>query len=241
MRSIEYRLTNITSKHAFKALSLLHVLLLSGPEAVLSESVNFLPKISLLLDPNTWNIGTMEYLMGQTEIGSSIVTELRPKAEAVIQLLTDHDKLCNQRKWSQLWRNGAFPHLRYVSTKADVLQGSSYAAKTLSSMDELQLLFRPEGVEASRSPSSVVYLDLPSTSASARSDVDPFASSDPFAEFSSSSSPQTINGDTFDVFARQQQGAVPISSTSANAADRRSATLASTVVVSDDLIDLDFP
>ena len=162
MRSIDYRLMNIPSKQAAKALSVLHILLLSGPEAVLSGALDLLPKISASIDhlrQEYRNSATLEYL-GSNSASSS---ELRTKAQSILELLLDHNKLYNQRKWSQLWRLGAFPHMRYTPMKTDLLEGSTYSAKTFPSMDELHANFRPPGLKlhTGKDNASAVYLGAP--------------------------------------------------------------------------------
>jgi hypothetical protein len=156
-RTIAHRLNDVNSKGAGKALSLLHILLLSGPEAVLSEALDFIPQIRLCLDPTNYKTTTMDYLSIGGSNQSSV--DLKPKAQAVLQLLLDQGKLDKQRKWSNLWRHGAFEHMRYAPAKADLLTGTTFQNKFLPSVSDLHVGFRPPMV--SSTAQSLLYLGVP--------------------------------------------------------------------------------
>ena len=135
MRSLGYRFNDVNSKQAGKALSLLHILLLSGPECVMSEALDFIPQIRLLLDPSNYKMQPMDYI---SITGSNQTTvDLRPKAMAVLSLLLDQEKLAKQRRWSDLWRHGAFSHLRYIPLKTELMTGHAFSDKQMPEFSSL--------------------------------------------------------------------------------------------------------
>jgi hypothetical protein len=114
MRTVSYRLSDINTKQASSALQLLHILLLSGPENVLCESLNLIPKLRLMLDPSNYKTASsLDYFTSGS--GNQIQTVMRPKAQAVLSLLCDQGKLFKQRKWSDLWRHGGTLALHTVT------------------------------------------------------------------------------------------------------------------------------
>lgn len=111
MRTISYRLSDINTKQASSALQLLHILILSGPENVLSESLNLIPKLRLMLDPSNYRTASsLDYFTSGN--GSQAQAVMRPKAQAVLSLLFDQAKLSKQRKWSELWRHGGMTYFK---------------------------------------------------------------------------------------------------------------------------------
>ena len=69
-------------QHAKSALSLLITLLTTGPESVLSYSLDLIPTIQ-----------------GLIHINKKDSVDIRPNARSTLSLLLDHRKLAMQRKW----------------------------------------------------------------------------------------------------------------------------------------------
>ena len=110
---------HLKSKNAAKienALFTLHILLLSGPESVFSISRDMLRNIRFLLHCRSYELSSVEdHLLGDSHILSTHPVIL--KSRAILHLLLDLQRLSEQRKWSLLWRFGAFPHKRYKPKK----------------------------------------------------------------------------------------------------------------------------
>ena len=107
IRTISYRLNDISTKQASIALQLLHILLLSGPEGVLTEALNLIPQLRMMLDPTSYkSSSSIELFANNTASQAHAI--LQPKAQAVLSLLFDQGKLFKQRRWSNLWRHGGF-------------------------------------------------------------------------------------------------------------------------------------
>jgi len=97
--------------------------------------------------------------------GSQATVDLRPKALAVLSLLLDQEKLAKQRRWSDLWRHGAFSHLRYHSTKTELLIGTAFGAKQFPSFAGLHKQLTPPS-ECGIRPTNPAMLTGLSTSSS---------------------------------------------------------------------------
>mmetsp|Transcript_9962 Transcript_9962/g.15026 ORF Transcript_9962/g.15026 Transcript_9962/m.15026 type:complete len:1130 (+) Transcript_9962:50-3439(+) len=87
-------------KHGLRGLQLLHVLLLQGPHAVLSEALDHFSLIQSLT----------EYSFSHSSTCPSESRQLiRRKAHEILLLLLDNSLLALQRRWVSLSRVGAFP------------------------------------------------------------------------------------------------------------------------------------
>ena len=116
MRSIRRHLKSKNAAKIENALFTLHILLLSGPESVFSISRDMLRNIRFLLHCRSYELSSVEdYLLGDSHILSTHPVIL--KSRAILHLLLDLQRLSEQRKWSLLWRFGAFPHKRYKPKK----------------------------------------------------------------------------------------------------------------------------
>jgi hypothetical protein len=100
-----------------KALSFLHVLLLSGPESVLSASLDVFEIIRFFLHCRLSPLSSSGVCLTDATLTFSC-QQIISKSRAILHILLDMQRLMEQRKWSQLWRLGAFPHMRYKPIKS---------------------------------------------------------------------------------------------------------------------------
>ena len=116
MRDIFCQLKSKDVSKIEKALSFLHVLLLSGPDAVLSLSLDVIEIIRYFLHHRLSLIASSG--VGLTD-ATLILTSQRiiSTSKAVLHLLLDLQRLKEQGKWTRLQRLGAFPHMRYRPKK----------------------------------------------------------------------------------------------------------------------------
>ena len=114
MRNI---LCHLKSKDVLKisrALSSLHILLLSGPESVLSVSMDMLGVTRYFLYyTSSYSLSSGDTFRGYSHTNQRIIYE----SKSILHLLLDLQRLKEQRKWLVLWRHGAYPHKRYKSKK----------------------------------------------------------------------------------------------------------------------------
>lgn len=91
-----------------RALNLLRALLISGPECVLSCSVDYIPVIRVILSQCG---GGGPAPQGLEFMGLGPVVDIRVIALAVLSLLLDHKKLSHQRKYSSQCREGVYSYI----------------------------------------------------------------------------------------------------------------------------------
>jgi DENN (AEX-3) domain len=91
-----------------RALNLLRALLITGPECVLSASLDHIPGIRVILSQCG---GGALPPQGLDFMSLGPVADIRIIALAVLSLLLDHKKLVHQRKFSLQCREGVYPYL----------------------------------------------------------------------------------------------------------------------------------
>lgn len=134
MRTLAFRLDacqvaggrGVAGAAGLRALALLRMLLLSGPHAVLSAALDFIPVLRAMLRDRKrggLGIGAALSAIGGAIGGAALAggagnasaqqqgDDLRDSARETLLLLLDHARLQHQRKFASLARLGAVPHL----------------------------------------------------------------------------------------------------------------------------------
>lgn len=91
-----------------RTLNLLRALLISGPECVLSASIDYIPVIRVLLSQCGGGGPTPQ---GLEFMSLGPVVDIRVIALAVLSLLLDHKKLSHQRRYSSQCREGLYSYI----------------------------------------------------------------------------------------------------------------------------------
>lgn len=97
-----------------RTLNLLRALLISGPECVLSASIDYIPVIRVILSQCGGGGATPQ---GLEFMSVGPVVDIRVIALAVLSLLLDHKKLSHQRRYSSQCREGVYSYI-YLQTAA---------------------------------------------------------------------------------------------------------------------------
>jgi DENN (AEX-3) domain len=97
-----------------RTLNLLRALLISGPECVLSASIDYIPVIRVILSQCGGGGPTPQ---GLEFMSLGPVVDIRVIALAVLSLLLDHKKLSHQRRYSSQCREGVYSYI-YLQSAA---------------------------------------------------------------------------------------------------------------------------
>lgn len=93
-----------------RALVLLRVLLISGPQCVLSYALDFIPMLRALLHPKEHKKTALSGLQEVANIGAMPI-DVSTITNTILMLLLDHQRLQHQRHYAALVKDNAIPHL----------------------------------------------------------------------------------------------------------------------------------
>ena len=120
-----------------RALTLLRALLISGPECVLSASIDYIPVIRSIL---TLCGGGSPSAQSAESTSVGALADTRIIALAVLSLVLDHKKLSHQRKYSLQCREGVYPYilLQSLSSSSSLFSPLNHAKVQRRSSDALK-------------------------------------------------------------------------------------------------------